>query len=45
MVKIGLPKGSGNRSKVREKLAKSQGILKQILSDNPVIIQHTVKPV
>ena len=33
--KIGLPKGSGKRLKVREKSVKSQGILKWILSDNP----------
>ena len=35
MAKIGLPKGSGKRLKVREKLVKSQGILKWILSGNP----------
>ena len=35
MAKIGLPKGSGKRLKVREKSVKSQGILKWILSDNP----------
>ena len=35
MAKIGLPKGSGKRLKVREKSAKSQGILKWILSGNP----------
>ena len=33
--KIGLPKGSGKRLKVREKSVKSQGILKWILSGNP----------
>ena len=36
MAKIGLPKGSGKRLKVREKSVKSQGILKLILSGNPV---------
>ena len=35
MTKIGLPKGSGKRLKVREKSVKSQGILKWILSGNP----------
>ena len=35
MAKIGLPKGSGKRLKVREKSVKSQGILKCILSGNP----------
>ena len=35
MAKIGLPKGSGKRFKVREKSVKSQGILKWILSGNP----------
>ena len=35
MAKIGLPKGSGKRLKVREKSVKSQGILKWILSGNP----------
>ena len=30
MAKIGLPKGSGKRLKVREKSVKSQGILKWI---------------
>ena len=34
MAKIGLPKGSGKRLKVREKSVKSQGILKWILSGN-----------
>ena len=37
MAKIDLPKRSGKRSKVREKSVKSQGILKTILSGNPVI--------
>ena len=32
MAKIGFPKGSGKRLKVREKSVKSQGILKWILS-------------
>ena len=36
MAKIGLPKGSGKRLKVSEKSVKSQGILKWILSGNPV---------
>ena len=35
MAKIGFPKGSGKRLKVREKSVKSQGILKWILSGNP----------
>ena len=35
MAKIGLPKGSGKRLKVRKKSVKSQGILKWILSGNP----------
>ena len=38
MAKIGLPKGSGKRLKVREKSVKSQGILKWILSGNPEIL-------
>ena len=38
MAEIGLPKGSGKRLKVREKSVKSQGILKWILSGNPVTI-------
>ena len=38
MAKIGLPKGSGKRLKVREKSVKSQGILKWILSGNPARI-------
>ena len=42
---IGLPKGSGKRLKVMEKSVKSQGILKWILSGNPVyfvtILQFT----
>ena len=37
MAKIGLPKGSGKGLKVREKSVKSQGILKWILSGNPVL--------
>ena len=37
MAKIGLSKGSGKRSKVREKSVKSQGIFKRILSGNPYI--------
>ena len=35
MAKIGPPKGSGKRLKVRKKSVKSQGILKWILSGNP----------
>ena len=35
MAKIDLPKRSRKRSKVREKLVKSQGILKTIMSGNP----------
>ena len=38
MAKIGLLKGSGKRLKVREKSVKSQGILKWILSGNPVTL-------
>ena len=38
MAKIGLPKGSGKRLKVREKSVKSQGILKWIFSGNPAIV-------
>ena len=38
MAKIGLPKGSGKRLKVREKSVKSQGILKWILSGNPDLV-------
>ena len=41
MAKIGLPKGSGKRLKVREKSVKSQGILKWILSGNPESEFHT----
>ena len=37
MAKIGFPKESGKRLKVREKSVKSQGILKWILSGNPVL--------
>ena len=40
MAKIGLPKGSGKRLKVREKSVKSQGILKWILSGNPVYYNY-----
>ena len=39
MANIDLPKRSGKRSKVREKSVKSQGILKTILSGNPVPIK------
>ena len=38
MAKLGLPKGSGKRLKVREKSVKSQGILKWILSGNPEFV-------
>ena len=41
MAKIDLSKWSGKRSKVREKSVKSQGILKTILSGNPVIYSLT----
>ena len=37
MAQIDLPKRSGKGSKVREKTVKSQGILKMILSGNPVL--------
>ena len=40
MAKIDLPKRSGKRSKVREKSVKSQGILKTILSGNPVYVSY-----
>ena len=36
MAKIGPPKGSGKRLKVRKKSVKSQEISKWILSGNPV---------
>ena len=36
IVIIGLQKGSGKRSRVREKSVKSQGILIWIMSGNPV---------
>ena len=42
MAKIGLPKGSGKRLKVREKSVKSQGILKWILSGNPVLVASSI---
>ena len=35
MAIIGLQKGSGKRSRVREKSVKSQGILIRIMSGNP----------
>ena len=38
MAKIDLPKRSGKWLNVREKSVKSQGILKTILSGNPVFI-------
>ena len=44
MAKIGLPKGSGKRLKVREKSVKGQGILKWILSGNPVSMPSNVHP-
>ena len=37
MAIIGLQKGSGKRSRVREKSVKSQGILIRIMSGNPVL--------
>ena len=40
MAKIGLPKGSEKRLKVREKSVKSQGILKWILSGNPAQVEN-----
>ena len=40
MAKIDLPKRSGKRSRVREKSVKSQGILKTIMSGNPVVARH-----
>ena len=40
MAKIGRPKGSGKRLKVREKSVKSQGILKRILSGNPAFANN-----
>ena len=43
MAKIGLPKGSGKRLKVREKSVKSQGILKWILSGNPVLGKNVIE--
>ena len=42
MAKIGLPKGSGKRLKVREKSVKSQGILKCILSGNPKVCNANI---
>ena len=45
MAKIGLPKVTGKRLKVREKSVKIQGILKWILSGNPVaynILMHII---
>ena len=45
MAKIGLPKGSGKRLKVREKSVKSQGILKWILSGNPVGVVRALKEI
>ena len=38
MAIIGLQKGSGKRSRVREKSVKSQGILIWIMSGNPVLL-------
>ena len=43
IAKIGLPKGSGKRLKVREKSVKSQGILKWVLSGNHVNIEEIKK--
>ena len=45
MAKIGLPKESGKRLKVREKSVKSQGILKWILSGNLVLNETTVNTI
>ena len=42
MAIIGLQKGSGKRSSVREKSVKSQGILIWIMSGNPVLTQLTI---
>ena len=39
MAIIGLQKGSGKRSRVREKSVKSQGILLRIMSGNPAVCQ------
>ena len=36
MAKIGLPKGSGKRLKVREKSVKSQGILMTTIDSKPL---------
>ena len=36
----GLQKGSGKRSRVREKSVKSQGILIRIMSGNPELMVH-----
>ena len=41
MAKIGLQKGSGKQLKVREKSVKSEGILKWILSGNPVTLVYS----
>ena len=45
IAKIGLPKGSGKRLKVREKSVKSQGTLKWKLSGNPagVMFDHVLE--
>ena len=39
---VGLKKGSGKRSRVREKSVKSQGIRIWILSGNPAIMDFNV---
>ena len=39
MAFIGLQKGSGKRSRFREKSVKSQGILKWIMSGNPDMVK------
>ena len=49
MAKIGLPKVSGKRLKVREKSVKNQGILKWIFNGNPVYLdsdqaRHFIEP-
>ena len=43
MAIIGLQKGSGRRSRVREKSVKSQGILIWIMSGNPVSVIRGIK--
>ena len=45
MAIIGLRKGSGKRSTVREKSVKSQGILIWIMSGNPGVTVFEIKDV